>query len=392
MQAVSSERFVRTRFTLLAYFMLAYYAYLMAILGPLMPFLADELRLSYTEQGLHFTAFALGVVFAGLFADRITVAIGRRQVFWLGGVGMAVGSLLLTTAESGLMSVVAALMMGGLGALLLVTIQASLSDAHGEQRAFALTESNIAASLAASAAPLLVGEFQRDQLGWRLAVFLVVGFYLLVLARFWTMPIVNSLPEKPTSDNSPARLPRLFWVYWTVIFLSVASEWSIAYWGAGFLEGAIQMPKADASSAMTFFFGAVLVGRIVGSRLTRVVNPRLLLCGAMALPLLGFPLFWLGQHVALNLFGLVLVGLGIANQFPLTITLALGTASKLVNRASARASLATGIAILIVPQVLGFIADITTIRAAYSLVFILMILAAIGSVLATRQSRLVKST
>jgi len=41
-------RFVRTRYTLLAYIMLAYFAYLMAILGPAMAFLTDQINLTYT--------------------------------------------------------------------------------------------------------------------------------------------------------------------------------------------------------------------------------------------------------------------------------------------------------------------------------------------------------
>jgi hypothetical protein len=38
--------FVRDRFTWLAYLMLAYFSYLQAAPGPLMPFLRDELHLS----------------------------------------------------------------------------------------------------------------------------------------------------------------------------------------------------------------------------------------------------------------------------------------------------------------------------------------------------------
>ena len=40
--------FTRDRFTWLAYLALAYFAYVQATLGPLMPFLRDELGMSYT--------------------------------------------------------------------------------------------------------------------------------------------------------------------------------------------------------------------------------------------------------------------------------------------------------------------------------------------------------
>ena len=54
--------FHRDRFTWLAYLLLALYGYFINILGPLTPFLKDELGLSYTVSSLHFTAFAAGML------------------------------------------------------------------------------------------------------------------------------------------------------------------------------------------------------------------------------------------------------------------------------------------------------------------------------------------
>ena len=111
--------FVRDRFTWLAYFMLAYYAYFMAILGPLMPFLRAELNLNYTLAGLHFSAFALGMVLAGVTGDRFARRWGRWPVFWGGGAGMAAGALCLVLGRQVAITVAGAFIMGWLGAFLL---------------------------------------------------------------------------------------------------------------------------------------------------------------------------------------------------------------------------------------------------------------------------------
>ena len=87
--------FTRDRFTWLAYAMLAYYAYLQAGLGPLMPFLRQELGLSYTLGGLHLSAFALGMFSAGVTGAALAARFGRRLLFWGGAAGMAGGALLL---------------------------------------------------------------------------------------------------------------------------------------------------------------------------------------------------------------------------------------------------------------------------------------------------------
>ena len=56
----------RDRTTWLAYLMLAYFGYCLNSLGPITPFLKSELGVSYTVSSLHFTAFALGILGAGL--------------------------------------------------------------------------------------------------------------------------------------------------------------------------------------------------------------------------------------------------------------------------------------------------------------------------------------
>ena len=59
---MTSQTFYRDRFTWLAYILLAFYGYFLNILGPITPFLKDELKLSYTVSSLHFTAFAVGIL------------------------------------------------------------------------------------------------------------------------------------------------------------------------------------------------------------------------------------------------------------------------------------------------------------------------------------------
>jgi MFS family permease len=166
-----SSPFVRDRFTWLAYLMLAYFAYLQTSLGPLMPFLRAELDLNYSSAGLHFSAFALGMILAGLTADRFVRRWGRRLVFWGGGAGMAVSALCLGLSRQAALTIASAFLMGWLRANLVVVIQATLSDRHGEQRAVALTESNLAASLSAGLVPLFIGAFQRLGVGFWLCCF-----------------------------------------------------------------------------------------------------------------------------------------------------------------------------------------------------------------------------
>ncbi|MEW5959603.1 MAG: MFS transporter, partial [Chloroflexota bacterium] len=376
--------FIRDRFTWLAYFMLAYYAYLQAALGPLMPFLRAELNLNYTVAGLHLSAFALGMIIAGLTAERLAHNWGRRRVFWGGGIGMAVGALLLVLNKLAILTISSAFLMGFLGSLLLVMIQTTLADRHGEQRAIALTESNVGASLSASLAPIFIGAFERFGLDWRAALVLAVIVLAVLAFRFGR----ESIPANPSAvlrvGDKTQGLPGLFWAYWSVICLCVSVEWCLIFWGADFLEKVVGLGQINAATMMSIFFGAMLLGRIAGSRLTRLMPGTTLLLIAIGITLGGFPIFWLARFAPLNLAGLFIAGLGVANLFPLTLSVALSIASHQSDLASARISFALGLAILIAPLGLGWTADRLNIQNAYGIVGLLLLTATTVIFLANR--------
>ncbi len=71
--------------------------------------------------------------------------------------------------------------------------------------------------------------------------------------------------------------------------------------------------------------------------------------------------------------GLFITGLGVANFYPLILSLAIGAANGDTTQAGARATLASGTAILILPMALGSLADSTDIHQAYGIVVILLV-------------------
>src|SRR5215216_1176184 len=88
--------FRRDELTWLAFGMLGFYNFLLSGLGPLMPPLRAELGLSYTIASFHFSAFAVGMILAGLIGDRGVRRYGRRRVFWTGAAGLIAGAVALT--------------------------------------------------------------------------------------------------------------------------------------------------------------------------------------------------------------------------------------------------------------------------------------------------------
>lgn len=341
-----------------------------------MPFVRSELRMSYLITGLHFTAFAFGGIVSGSISERITFKFGRKFTFWGSGILVTIGILLFTLARYPLITIMSTIIMGFSGCLLLVNIQAILSDRHGDHRAIALTEANVSASLFAVLSTVAIGVTQRADLGWRSALYTGIVLFLLTFSSSFKEPLpAPSSLEKKGIDKA-GKLPRIFWVFALVIFLSVSIEWCITYWGAEFLNVGIGLQESAAATLMSAFFIAMLLGRILGSRLTRSFQSRRLLIIAISIVVVGFPIFWLSPLPALNVAGLFVMGLGVANLWPLTISSALSIVPHLADVASARLILIASFATGVVPLTLGWVADQTGIRNAYSMVGIFALVAA----------------
>lgn len=355
--------------------MLGYYAFFQAAAGPLMPFLRAELGLSYALGGLHFSAFAAGMIATGLTADRVTGRLGRRRAFWGGAAGMGAGAVLLTLGRHAAVTIGGAAIMGLFGALLLITIQASLSDRHGERRAIAFTESNVVASICATLAPLSIGGLQQAGIGWRGGLWLMLALAAGLAVALHGEPLPAPVTG-PGRRRARGRLPAAYWAYWLVIVLCVAAEWCLAFWSADFLATVAGLPQGVAATAVGLFYLAMIGGRVIGSRLAWVMPTGRLLLAALGVAVLGFPLFWLSRSAALNVAGLFVTGLGVANLYPLALSAATGAAAGQANTASARISLAAGLAILTAPLLLGGVADRVGIQSAYGLVIGLLAAAA----------------
>jgi MFS family permease len=363
--AAHSAVFERHALTWGIYGLVGYFAYLEAFLGPAMPFLRREQDLGYTAASLHFVAFAAGGVVAGGIADRLTARSGRRTTLWGGAAGMLLGAAGVIAGQGPVATVGAALAMGTFGSLLLVTTQSVLADRHGDRSTVALTESNIAASGCGMAASIAVGVLSATALGWRSAVV----FPLLALAVLFATFGGSSLgcPRVGHRQAAQGRLPRSFWTYSAVVFLGVAVEWVIGFWGASFLTDAVALDASSAAGAMGLFFGAMLVGRFAASRAAMTVPGSKLLLTTLLVAGCGFPLLWLSQNAPVALAGLIVTGLGLGGVYPLGISVAIGAAPSASDTAAARLSIAAASAILVAPFAVGRLSDVVGIASAFAL-------------------------
>jgi fucose permease len=287
---------------------------------------------------------------------------------------MSLSALLLLAGRNPVITIGASFLMGLIGSLILAIVPAALSDQHGELKAVALSEANVIASLFATSAPLLVGWFAAAGAGWRLALGMMAGIPILMylgLGKDPSSPTAASISREAIQSTRP--LSALFWLYWVAIFLGVSVEFCMIFWSANYVEQALGMTKAAAAQAVSLFLAGMILGRVLGSRLVQHFSARGIVTISIFIAGIGFLLFWSPVNNLAGLSGLFITGLGVANLYPLILSLAINAADGNTIQAGARATLASGTAILALPLALGRLADAIGIASAYGLVTLLLV-------------------
>jgi fucose permease len=373
---------VRDKATWAAYGLLTVYTFFLALLGPLLPHLRAELGLGYAAGALHTSAFAAGVIVSGLLGEAVIERFGRRRAAQYALVGIGTGLLLVALAPSAAVSIGGAAMMGLIGTLILVVVPAVLAERHGEARGLAFTEANILSYLGALAAPLAVW-CVVSVATWR-TIFLPAGAVLLITARaVWAVPFPAG---RAAAAVDRGRLPKAFWAFWTLITASVATEFCLVVWSPSYLESVIGLPRDKAAIAVMAFPVGIIAGRVVGAfALSRLRDEQVVL-PSLGIAFCGFLLFWSAARAEAAVAGLLVTALGVANLFPVSLALAVGRAGSATNTATARSSLATGVALIAAPLMLGRFADQVGIRGAFALVPLLLMAGAAALLLGQRLS------
>jgi fucose permease len=169
-----------------------------------------------------------------------------------------------------------------------------------------------------------------------------------------------------------------------MLFCTTAAEWCVVAWGATFVHDAAAVSTDAAVTLMAGYFGGVVAGRTLGSRLARRHDPARLLALTLAVTAAGFAILWPATGPAQALIGLSLLGVGLGNLFPMGISLTVALAPDRTALASGRAVATTSFAVLLAPLTVGTLADATSLTAALGVVPVALALAAVGLTLVQR--------
>ena len=213
----------------------------------------------------------------------------------------------------------------------------------------------------------------------------VFGLAGLTWIRRWLIPDTRD-PRKSDAAAAFALPPRSLWLLGALALCASVGEGAIADWSGLYLRDELEASSGVAALWFAAFSVAMLAGRFSGDALVqRFGAPRLVRAGGVVAAL------GLGAALLLNqpdsmLPGFATVGLGLSIAYPLVISAAGNHPTVSPGRAVASVATVGYAGFLAGPPILGWLAELTSLRAMMGFI---VLLAALTALLAnaTRSAR-----
>ncbi len=366
---------VRDRLTWLVYLQLGVYGYILYGLGPAIRLLRDDQDISKTLSGLHGTAMALGAVAVGLVGSRVVQRVGRSRALW-GGLATACAGVAVFCAFTALPMTLLGAFITTLGGSFVVTSSSTvLADHHGAAGSGAVSEGHAGATVVGLLAPLIIGGAVGIGAGWRTGLLVALVLAATLAVALGRESITDHRLADDHDSTPSGSLSRRYWWAWTAIAFCVAVEFSMTIWTSDILRDRVELSEGTAAAGVTALVAGMAVGRIAGARVLLRRDLDWVFVRSLFLAGLGFGLFWISTSAIPAMIGLAICGLGVSAHFPVGLLRALRTAPGRSDLASARSSLAVGVAVGIGPFLLGALADRIGTHRAFLVVPVFLILA-----------------
>ncbi|MBF0689258.1 MAG: MFS transporter [Cellulomonas sp.] len=406
--AAARPRLVRDRTTVGLYTPYVAWGWVLYSFNPSVPLLADELRISGAQAGLHGTAMAAGSLLASGVVPRSVRRVGRRGTIVVLALLVAVGVAGLVLAQSlpwTLGSILVAA-LGGSGAI--AAVQVGLADHTGAAASAAITEANGVGSSVGLVGPLAVGACVAAGWGWRpgVAVAIVLGVVAaVVVAR---LPDSTALPARrrrgrppvpePAAHDQVATAPqdadtphrrglRPSTLFLAALVAAVALENATTYWAADLVVTRTDAGPGIATATTAGLVAGMSAIRFVTGPLSLRVAPVHVLAASFVVAIGGWAVLWTATDARVALAGLVLAGIGYGAQYPLSIALLLAVTPGRRDRAQAHATLAGALALGVAPFLLGALGDAVGAHLAFLVVPVLALAGAVAAAAGGRLAR-----
>ncbi len=374
------------RIGLLAVIMVFWFviSFITNILGPLIPDIVDSFNLTkLTLAGFipssFFVAYAVMSIPAGVMIEKW----GEKTVLLIGFSMPLIGSVLFAFLHT-YPILLASCFIIGLGMAMLQTVMNPLQRTVGgeEHYAFVSDCGQVVFSSASFVSPLVYSFYVRNpmkvapegmpwiSLYYLFGAVLVAMLIIVALCRFPKIDLKSDEKSGGKSTYIELFKDKTVWLFALCLFFYTSTEQGMSNSMSLFLERYHNVdPHTLGASCVSWFWGSMLIGCIIGLLLLKLVDSRQLLkisC-ILAMILLGVALL---SPREIAIYALPAVGFAMSLMFPIIISLALNSVSR--HHGSFAGIMCTAIVGgAIGPLLIGLLSDtVSSLRIGMCLIFL----------------------
>ena len=366
------------------------------IFGPIVPDIISSFRVSMTAAG--FLAFAFFIAYgvmsipAGFLVERFT----EKPVMVLAFLAGTLGSLSFALFPGYRVAMFSYFTIGAGMAVLQVAINPLLRVAGGEENyAFNSTLAQLIFGSASFISPRIYSylvlhlkdssgnenillrilrkltppELPWASIYWLFTACALAMVLMLLISKF--PKVQHTAEERAGSLDMYRKLAsqRVVWLYFVAMFAYVGCEQGTADWISSFLRQYHGFdPHTTGAAAVSWFWGLLTAGCLVGMLLLKIFDSRRLLIGACVGALFALTAALFGP-ASISLIAFPVVGLFASVMWPIVVSLALNSVAEY--HGSFSGILGTGIiGGAVVPVIIGRIGDFSGLRIGLAFLYI----------------------
>jgi MFS family permease len=342
------------------------------------PAIKHDLGLTDGSLSLALLAFAAGAITGMQLVGRLVDRLGGAQV--MVPLAFAEGGGLVATAYAANLPTLAAALFGFgvIHGALNIAMNANGVEVQRAWGAPILTGFHAVYSIGGALGAAIGGLFARADLGPR-ATFLSVAAGCVLLATWCSFWALRADPvSAPSGEDSPRRMPGVLFLG-VLAFCCLVGEGAAADWSSVYLRDSLGSSPWFAAAAYAAFALAMTAGRFAGDRLAARFGPVALVRASALLAAAGLFLAVAVPLPVAGVAGFGCLGAGLACIAPQVFSAAGNRDPARAGRALARVAGMGYAGFLVGPVAIGAAAQLSTLRWALLIPFILTLFVALSA-------------
>lgn len=358
------------------------------VFGPTLPFLIERFSLSLAKAGSLFFLLSLGQVCSSGTAHGLMSRFGPKRVILTGLICMGLGPVAIPLAPGWFTVLVSAFVMGAGWGTLEVGFNAFVSHWSGDNPGPALNRLHLFFALGAWLGPSAISVMLMGGVAWQSFFYFValcyLGFVIIWAAmpsRLFELESIDQHSDEVLGEGKIVSLSELLMapgilILGLIMLIYVGVEVSITGWITTFFIRSFSSTAAFGAGVVSLFWAGLTLGRLVCSIISQKVEYlflMLLLCGGTAVTI------WLGAIASTPMLAMILFALAgffCSGIFPTIVACGARVYPEWVSPLAGYFATVAGLGAMLMPWLLGMVADSVGLGTGMLILSILMVVAA----------------